>query len=142
MSSWNGIEDDVNVDVDSDRQLLSPSPPSSPFSAAFRTSRPPGIQTGIRDVPPTLSEHPEDLYNTLEVEFNRAMTHNPNRKNKARVTYEERGHMIRHLTMSEAAWKALPPSEKGSQERNRRAKALKYFKIKGTLLMRRPETIA
>jgi hypothetical protein len=43
-----------------------------------------------RDVPPTLSEHPEDLYDALEVEFNRAIIHNPNRKNKARVTHEER----------------------------------------------------
>jgi ABC-type uncharacterized transport system YnjBCD ATPase subunit len=70
------------------------------------------------------------------------MIHNPNRKNKARVTFEERGHMIRRLTISDAAWKALPPSEKGSQERNRRQKALKYFEMKGTLLIRRPETIA
>jgi hypothetical protein len=96
----------------------------------------------MRDIPLTLSEHSEDLYDTLEVEFNRAIIYNSNRKNKARVTHEERGYMIRYLIISEAAWKALPPSEKGSQERNRRIKALKYFKMKGTLLIRRPEIIA
>jgi hypothetical protein len=27
----------------------------------------------MRDVPPYLSEHPEDLYDALQVEFNKAM---------------------------------------------------------------------
>ena len=36
----------------------------------------------------------------------------------------------------------LPPSEKDSQERNRRAKALKYFEMKEILLMRKPEIFA
>lgn len=138
MSSWNGIEDD-----DANNQAPpSPTPPSSPFSAAFRTPRPPGIQTGVRGVPPHLSEHPEDLYDALEVEFDKAMIKNPNRRNKARLTFEERGHMIRHLTMTESTWRDLPTSEKGSQERNRRVKALKFFEMKGTLLMRKPETFA
>jgi hypothetical protein len=97
MSSWNGFEDDN----DNDDQQRSPSPPPSPFSTAFRTPRPPGIITGMRDVPPDLSQHPEDLYDALQVEFDKAMVHNPSRRNKARVTFEERGHMIRHLTMSE-----------------------------------------
>jgi hypothetical protein len=45
MSSWNGIEDE-----DANSQYpLSPSPPSSLFSAVFRTPRPPGIQTGEQD---------------------------------------------------------------------------------------------
>jgi hypothetical protein len=138
MSSWKGIEDD-----DANNQAPpSPTPPSSPFSAAFRTPRPPGIQTGVRGVPPHLSEHPEDLYDALEVEFDKAMIKNPNRRNKARLTFEERGHMIRHLTMTESTWRDLPTSEKGSQERNRRVKALKFFEMKGTLLMRKPETFA
>ena len=38
------------------------SSPSSPFRTAFRTPRPPGIETGVREVPRTVSEHPEDLY--------------------------------------------------------------------------------
>jgi hypothetical protein len=138
MSSWNGFEDGD----DNDELPQSPPAPSSPFSTAFHTPRPPGIQTGVRDVPPDLSEHPEDLYDTLEVEFNKAMIKNPNRRNKTRLTFEERGHMIRHLTMTESTWRDLPTSEKGSQERNRRVKALKYFEMKGTLLMRKPETIA
>jgi hypothetical protein len=50
MSSWDGFEDGE----DSSDRLLTPSPPSSPFSTAFRTPRPPGIQTGVRDVPPEL----------------------------------------------------------------------------------------
>jgi hypothetical protein len=56
MSEWSGIDDDED---NADNQNASP--PSSPFLAAFRTPRPPGIQTGVRDVPPALSEHPEDL---------------------------------------------------------------------------------
>jgi hypothetical protein len=57
----------------------------------------------MRNIPPTLSEYPEDLYNTLEVEFNRAIIYNSNRKNKARVIYEERGYIIRYLIILEAA---------------------------------------
>jgi hypothetical protein len=138
MSSWDGFDDE---DPDS-QHPPSPTPPSSPFSTAFRTPRPPGIQTGMRDVPPRLSEHPEDLYDALQVEFDKAMVNNPNRRNKTRLTFEERGHMIRHLTMTESTWKNLPTLEKGSQERNRRSKAFKYFEIKGTLLIRKPEMIA
>ena len=138
--SWNGFEDS---DSGSGELSLSPPPtPSSPFSAAFRTPRPAGIQTGVRDVPPGLSEHPEDLYDALEVEFGKAMIYNPKKKNKARLSFEDRGHMIRHLTMTEDAWRKLPSTEKGSQERNRRVKALKYFEMKGTLLMRKPEVFA
>ena len=44
---------------------------SSPFSTAFYTPRPPDIQIGVRDVPPFLSQHPEDLYDALEIEFNK-----------------------------------------------------------------------
>jgi hypothetical protein len=138
MSSWNGIEDE---DANS-QHPLSPSPPSSPFSAAFRTPRPPGIQTGIRDVPPSLSEHPEDLYDTLQVEFDRAIINNSNRRNKTRLIFKERGYIIRHLTMTESTWRDLPTLEKSNQKRNRRAKTLKYFEIKGTLLIYKPETIA
>jgi hypothetical protein len=50
--------------------------------------------------------------------------------------------MIRHLTMTKSTWKNLPTLEKGSQKRNRRSKAIKYFEIKGTLLIRKPEIIA
>jgi hypothetical protein len=64
----------------------------------------PCIQTGVRDVPPDLSEHPEDLYDALEIEFNKAMIHNQSRRNKAQLTFKERSHMIRHLTMTEAKW--------------------------------------
>ena len=64
MLSWNGFEDG------DDNEEPSP-PPSSPFSTAFHTPRPLGIQTGVRDVPPDLSEHPEDLYDALEIEFNK-----------------------------------------------------------------------
>jgi hypothetical protein len=138
MSSWNGFEDGD----DNDELPQSPSPPASPVSTALRTPRPPGIQTGVRDVPPDLSEHPEDLYDALEIEFNKAMIQNQSRRNKARLTFEERGHMIRHLTMTETEWRDLPSSEKDSRERNRRAKALKYFEMKGTLLMRKPEVFA
>lgn len=74
MSSWNGFEDG-----DSGSGVLLSSPPRSPFSAAFRTPRPAGIQSGVRDVPPDLSEHPEDLYDAIEVEFGKAMIHNPNK---------------------------------------------------------------
>jgi hypothetical protein len=137
MSPWKGFNDNH----DNHDQLPSPSPPSNPFSAAFRAPRPPGIQTGIRDVPPSVSQHPEDLYDALEVEFNKAMIHNPNRRNKSRLTFEARRHMIRHLTMTETTWKDLPSSNKGSQERNRRQKALKYFEIKGPLLIRKPEIL-
>jgi len=137
MSSWNGIEDDA-----SNQAPLSPTPPSSLFSAAFRIPRPPGIQTGMRDVPPHLSEHPEDLHDASKAEFDKAVIKNPNRRNKTRLTLEEHGHMIRHLKMTESTWRGLPASEKGSQERNRRVKALKFFEMKGTLLMRKPETVA
>jgi ABC-type uncharacterized transport system YnjBCD ATPase subunit len=82
------------------------------------------------------------LYDALQVEFDKAMVKNPTRRNKTRLTFEERGHMIRHLTMTESAWRDLPTSEKGNQERNKRAKALKFFEIKETLLMRKPETVA
>jgi hypothetical protein len=136
MSEWSGIDDDENAD----NQNVSPL--SSPFSAAFRTPRPSGIQTGVKNVPPALSEHPEDLYDALQVEFEKAMINNPNRRNKTRLTFKERGHMIRHLIMTDTNWKELPPSDKGSQERNRRLKALKYFEMKGTLLMRKPEIFA
>jgi transposase InsO family protein len=44
--------------------------------------------------------------------------------------------------MTETAWRDLPSSEKNGLERNRRAKALKYFEMKGTLLMRKPEVFA
>jgi hypothetical protein len=72
MSLWNGIEDGES----SDGGLASiSSPPSSPFSTAFRTPRPPSIQTGVRDVPPSLSQHPEDLYYALQVEFDKAIVH-------------------------------------------------------------------
>jgi hypothetical protein len=135
MSSWNGFQDGD----DNDARQTSPTPPSPPFSSAFRTPRPPGIETGVRTVPPSFSQHLEDLYDALEVEFNKALIHNSNRRNKARLTFEKREHMIRHLIMSDTAWKTLPSSEKGNQERNRRLKALKYFAIKGTLLMRKPE---
>jgi hypothetical protein len=70
------------------------------------------------------------------------MIKNLARQNKTRLTFEERGHMIRHLTMTDSAWRDLPTSEKSNQERNRRAKALKFFEMKGTLLMRKPETVA
>jgi hypothetical protein len=99
MSDWSGFDDADNNQNGSP----SPSPASSPFSAAFRTPRPSSIQTGVRDVPPALSEHPEDLYDALQVEFDKAMIKNPNRRNKTRLTFEERGHMIRHLTMSDFA---------------------------------------
>lgn len=42
MSSWNGFEDG---DANDSTPLSSP---SSPFSTAFRTPRPPGIETGVR----------------------------------------------------------------------------------------------
>jgi hypothetical protein len=34
---------------------------SLPFRLLFRSPRPPSIETGVREVPRTLSEHPEDL---------------------------------------------------------------------------------
>jgi hypothetical protein len=108
MSEWSGIDDDENAD----NQNVSPL--SSPFSAAFRTPRPSGIQTGVKNVPPALSEHPEDLYDALQVEFEKAMINNPNRRNKTRLTFKKRGHMIRHLIMTDINWKELPPSDKGN----------------------------
>jgi hypothetical protein len=111
MSSWSGIEDD---DDNARTHPLSLSRESSPFLAAFHTPRPPGIQTGMRDVPPNLSQHPEDLYDALQVEFDKAMVKNLTRRNKTRLTFEERGHMIRHLTMTDSAWRDLPTSEKGN----------------------------
>jgi hypothetical protein len=62
MSSWSGIEDN---DDNTQTHPPSSSRESSPFSIAFHTSRPPDIQTGIRDVPPNLSQHPKDLYDAL-----------------------------------------------------------------------------
>jgi hypothetical protein len=62
MSEWSDIDDNEN---NADNQNVSLSPLFSPFSAAFRTSRTSGIQTGVRDVLSALSEHPEDLYNAL-----------------------------------------------------------------------------
>jgi Integrase zinc binding domain len=44
--------------------------------------------------------------------------------------------------MTESTWQSLSTAEKGNQERNRRQKALRYFAIKGTLLIRKPETFA
>jgi hypothetical protein len=137
MPSWNGFDGDDSAGE------LPPSPsPSSPFSTAFHTPRPPGIQTGVRDISPSLGQYPEDLYAAFEVKFNKATIKTPNRRNKTRLTFEESGHVIRHLTMTETTWRDLPTSEKGIQERSRRAKALKYFEMKGTLLMRKPETVA
>ena len=61
MSSWNGFEDG-----DGSSEHSTPiSSRSSLFSAAFRTPRPPSIETGMREVPRTLSEHPEELYDAL-----------------------------------------------------------------------------
>jgi hypothetical protein len=138
MSSWDGFEDDDRSNADA-----SPSPIRSPFSAAFNTPRPPGILTnGVREVPSSVSRHPEDLYDALEVEFQQAMLQNPQKKHKTRVTWEERGHLIRHLTMTEETWKTLPTAQKGILERNRHHKAVTYFQMKGTLLMRKPEIIA
>jgi hypothetical protein len=46
----------------------------SPFRAAFNTPRPDGIPTnGVGEVPPTVSEYPEDLYDILQVGFGQAM---------------------------------------------------------------------
>ena len=56
MSSWSGFEDDNDS---ADGHSL-PSRESSPFSTAFHILRPPGIQTGMRDVPPDLSQYPEE----------------------------------------------------------------------------------
>jgi IS30 family transposase len=139
MASWDGFEDDQ-----SNSSEIPPSPIRSPFSAAFNTTpRPPGILTnGVREVPASVHEHPEDLYDALEVEFQQAMIQNPEKRHKTRITREERGHLIRHLTMTEEAWKALPTAEKDTVERNRRHKALTYFAMKGTLLMRKPEVVA
>jgi hypothetical protein len=59
MALWNGFEDG---DTNSEHSVpFSPCP--SPFSTAFRTPRPPGIETGVREVPRTLSEHAAKLYN-------------------------------------------------------------------------------
>jgi hypothetical protein len=70
------------------------------------------------------------------------MVNNLNRRNKTRLTFKKRGHMIRYLIMTESTWKNLPTLKKDSQKRNRRFKAFKYFEIKGTLLIRKPEIIA
>jgi hypothetical protein len=126
MSSWNGFEDDVNNEY---------STPSSPFSTAFRTPRPPGIETGVREVPSNLSEHSKDLYDALEVEFNKVIINNLSRRNKTRLAFKDRGYMIRHLTITESTWQSLSIAENGNKERNRRQKALKYFAIKGTLFI-------
>jgi hypothetical protein len=109
MSEWSGIDDDEN---NADNQNVSPL--FSPFSAAFRTPRSSGIQTGVRDVPPAFSEHPEDLYDALQVEFKKAIINNLNRRNKTRLTFKERGYMIRYLIMTDINWKELSPLNKGS----------------------------
>jgi hypothetical protein len=71
-------------------------------------------------VPSNLSDHPKDLYDALEVEFNKAIINNPTRRNKTRLTFKDRGHMIRHLIITESIWQSLPIAEKDNQERNRR----------------------
>jgi len=112
MSSWDGFDD-------SHSNSGCFSPIRSPFSAAFNSPRPPGILTnGVREVPDSIHEHPEDLYNALEVEFRQAMIQNPEKRYKTQITQEERGHLIRHLTMTEEAWKALPTAEKDILKRN------------------------
>jgi hypothetical protein len=128
MSSWSGVSDGEGSDGN-----IPKSPIRSPFSAAFNTTpRPPGILTnGAREVPAGLREHPEDLYDTLQVEVEQAMIHNPEKKNKARITREERGHLIRHLTMTQETWKSLPTS-----------KSPHFFEMKGTLLMRKAEVLS
>jgi hypothetical protein len=79
MSSWNRFKDGD----DNDARQTSFTPPYSPFFNAFRTPRPSGIKTDIRTVPPSLSQYPEDLYNALKVEFNKALIYNFNWRNKA-----------------------------------------------------------
>ena len=136
MSSWDGLSDGENSDD------MYESPPRSPFSTAFNTPRPAGIITnGVKEVPPSFNEHPEDLYDTLQVEFEQAMIHNPERKHKTHVTREERGHLIRHLTMTEERWKALPKAEKGILKRNHRHKALTYFGVYPGGYHRRPREV-
>jgi hypothetical protein len=96
-SSWNGCDDNDRSNND-----VSPRSPPSPFSAAFNTPRPAGILTNdVREVPSSVGEHPEDLYDALEVQFKREVLNNPEKKPKTRITWEERRHLIRHLTMSE-----------------------------------------
>lgn len=63
MSSWNGFDDG-----DANSEHSTPlSSRSSPFSTTFRTPPLPGIETGVREVPRTVSEHPEVLYDALEI---------------------------------------------------------------------------
>ena len=71
-----------------------------------------------------MPEHPEDLHDALEVEFQQA--YNSEKKHKTRITWEERGPLIRHPTMFEDTWKGLLEAEKGILELNRRHKALTY----------------
>jgi|SRR2546423_7786458 len=92
-------------------------------STAFHTPRPPGIQTGVRDVP-LVSQHVEDLYDALEVEFT-----NPQPKGIRRGLHLKSVGLIRHLTMMQETWRELPSIEKGSHEWNRRAKVLKHIEI-------------
>jgi hypothetical protein len=137
MSSRGGFGDDNHSDGDT-----SPSPERSPFSTAFNTPCLASIITnGIREVPASASEHPEDLYDALEVEFQQAMLYNLERKHETQITWEERGFLVQHLTMSEDTWKALPKAEKGILGRNQRHKAPTYFGMKGTPLIRKPEAI-
>jgi hypothetical protein len=58
------------------------------------------------------------------------MIQNPKKKHKTWITWKEREHFIRHLQMTEEAWKALPLAEKDTLKRSRRHKALTYFKMK------------
>lgn len=107
-STWNGWDDGHRSDGDA-----SPSPPRSPFTAAFSTPRLAGILTnGVREVPGGVGEHPEDLYNALEAQFRREVQDNPEKKYNELLGRS--GHLIRHLTMSEDTWKRLPKADKNA----------------------------
>jgi hypothetical protein len=89
------------------------------ISIPYNTPCPPSILTnGVRKVPANLREHPEDLCDALQIKFNQAVIQNPEKKHKNWITWKERGHLIRHLTMTEEAWKALPLAEKNTLKRN------------------------
>jgi hypothetical protein len=40
------------------------------------------------------------LYDALQVEFEKTIINNPNRRNKTRLTFKERGYMIRYLIIT------------------------------------------
>jgi hypothetical protein len=81
MASWSEFKDDFSSGD------ISSSSARSPFNTAFNTPRPPNILTnGVREVPNSVREYSEDLYDALQIEFKQAIIYNPEKRHKTRIT--------------------------------------------------------